>query len=698
MDQISFQYPIWLIGICMLIALSFGLIVYYKTKQFNDRHPYYKLFLASLRVLAAFLILLLLLNPILKLTTETIKKPILVFAQDVSLSMNNDPELEQTNYLEKRNKLEEDLTEKFDVIHLEIGSEARRIKTDSFSDHVTNLNSLFEYCKNEFDLLQLSHIILATDGIFNQGKSPLYNDLLESVPVSCILFGDTTPLKDVFIQSVNYNNLVHAGDPFSVQVDFLAWNCKNENVPVVLKEFRSGNWIEIDRQIEQINSNRHFSVKEFVIQTNAPGIYRYRLSLAAVPGEDNSINNNKEFYVEVIDSKKKILIIAHAPHPDIATLKDILNTAQNYTVDLRFTKDPTKGIDSYDAAIFHQIGNQSAQIQNFKNILDANKIAQLYIVGSQTKVSEFNRMQPSIKIQQYNGTYNDALSELNANFTPFTISQELSNHISKYPPLNAPFGNYITDPSTHVLLYQKIGKVVTDYPLWAVSDHSGYRSAYIFGEGLWKWRLSEYTLTGKTDLCSELLLSTIQYITTLADKRKFRVHQHKKIFNEGESIPFTAEFYNDNLERINTPDALIKVISSDKAENEFGFSKTDNYYSLNIPGLSPGDYKYTAKLNWNQKEHSVDGKFSIVENNAERSNRIADHNLLRSIADNSFGHTYYPSDLDRLNDDLNNASNSKPLIYYNADFKPILNLKWIFILLFLLLALEWLLRRYFGQY
>ena len=40
----------------------------------------------------------------------------------------------------------------------------------------------------------------------------------------------------------------------------------------------------------------------------------------------------------------------------------------------------------------------------------------------------------------------------------------------------------------------------------------------------------------------------------------------------------------------------------------------------------------------------------------------------------------------------------KPVIYQTTPTNPLINLKWIFALLALLLAVEWFLRRYFGAY
>lgn len=87
MGQFSFQYPVWTIGLCLIIALIAGLALYYKTSQLSDRTFGQKLLLSILRVVSVLLILLLLLNPLYKYFKQTIQKPILVFAQDVSSSI-----------------------------------------------------------------------------------------------------------------------------------------------------------------------------------------------------------------------------------------------------------------------------------------------------------------------------------------------------------------------------------------------------------------------------------------------------------------------------------------------------------------------------------------------------------------------------------------------------------------------------------
>jgi hypothetical protein len=40
----------------------------------------------------------------------------------------------------------------------------------------------------------------------------------------------------------------------------------------------------------------------------------------------------------------------------------------------------------------------------------------------------------------------------------------------------------------------------------------------------------------------------------------------------------------------------------------------------------------------------------------------------------------------------------KPVIYENATTKSLINIKWLFAILLLLIATEWFLRRYLGSY
>ena len=55
-------------------------------------------------------------------------------------------------------------------------------------------------------------VIIASDGIQNTDKSPIYNELLKQLPVYPILLGDTFTRKDLLDRKFIFNEIVYAGD------------------------------------------------------------------------------------------------------------------------------------------------------------------------------------------------------------------------------------------------------------------------------------------------------------------------------------------------------------------------------------------------------------------------------------------------------------------------------------------------------
>lgn len=698
MDQISFQYSPWYLLLFLVIASGISYLVYSKKAAFSDKSPLQLTLLAALRAFAIFLLLVLLLNPILKSLTEYSNRPILVFAQDGSRSVTHKLKNDLSAYLSARDQMLDELKENFDVQTLDLSDKIHTVKRDSFDGHSSDLNSLFEYCSDHLDVSNVKAIVLASDGIYNQGKNPLYNSILKQIPVYTILQGDTTQSKDLSIVNIFHNEIIHAGDEFIAQIDLKAFNCNPTKTQITLKEYKNDTWQTLQVQPIDISDLNYFQTFDFRLSTNLAGIYRYKAELGIVSGESNSLNNTREFYVQVLDSKIKILILANSPHPDISAIRSALQANKNYQVELSFISDLKFNTDKVQAIILHQIPSFLANSGRIQNLLSNKNIPLLYVLGESTQISEFNKLQSEIRIQAATKGINEALPVINNDFKSFTLSPDILDHVEKFPPLNAPFGTYEQQSSVSTLLYQKIGRVETKFPLWALSDQNGIRSAFIFGDGIWKWRLSEFNSTGLTSATDEIISQTLQFITTKNDDRRLRVKPAKNIFASGEHLRFNAEFYNDNFTRINDADLHFELIDFNKNKYPFVFSKELDFYTLNCGSFPPGEYRYQAKISWNQKEYQQEGRFAISGFELETANTTADHALLRNIALNSAGKSYSIDQLKQLSQDLKTSHLHKPTVYFNMEFKPLIHSKWLFVFAFLLLAIEWFLRRYWGSY
>jgi hypothetical protein len=113
--------------------------------------------------------------------------------------------------------------------------------------------------------------------------------------------------------------------------------------------------------------------------------------------------------------------------------------------------------------------------------------------------------------------------------------------------------------------------------------------------------------------------------------------------------------------------------------------------------LSPGVYQYRASTLIDGKEVYVRGDFAIESRQLESLNTTADFDLLRKLSLQSNGIFVTSDKLASLAPTLLDTK-AKEIIHSEERFLPAINLKWIFWLLILLVATEWISRKYFGSY
>ncbi|MEP7196959.1 MAG: hypothetical protein ABI851_10600 [Saprospiraceae bacterium] len=698
MGQLSFQYPEYYIILCLLLGVGGAFLLYFKSKSLADRPEWQRFLLAVLRGLSLFFLGLLLMNPVFKRYISDLKKPQLAIAIDQSVSMIHK---DSTWVNEFNNNLENTiskLSDKYQLSKYYFGATSSEKAISYNQSKRTNIDDVLTNISDKADPQLLKAVILFSDGIYNNGKNPYYNDLIQNTPFYSIFHGDSTQDKDLLIQRVYHNDIIYSGDKFSIQLDLQAWQCNNNQINLKLERLENNIWKTIYNSTEQINSNTYFSNKEIINDESAAGIYKYRAVCSSIDGERNTRNNSRSFFIEVLDARKKVLIYALGPHPDISAIKNALESNKNYQVDIKFATQNIEKLETYNLVIFHQLPSNTVSISPIINKLNTYKTARLFILGSSSNLNEFNIDQDIIKIISSGSNTNEAQSIVNAVFNNFTLSETLQKNLRIYPPLNTPFGNYETDPTASILLYQRIGQIDTKYPLFLFNDRNGIKTSVLCGDGIWKWKFQENIQSNNFDAFFELITKSVQYVSSKEDRRKFRVSANKNILNETEDLIFNAELYNDNYEQINIPDVSLILKSSEGKSYDFNLGKKDKYYELNIGTFPAGEYTYIAKTEWNNKSLQASGKFSIQEDDIEISNLVARPDLLRGLAEKSNGKFFYKNQLDELSNLLNNEEQNKPILFQTLDIRQIIERKWILFIILLLLSAEWFLRRFWGSY
>ncbi|MCS6928771.1 MAG: hypothetical protein NZM43_04655 [Saprospiraceae bacterium] len=699
MPQVTFQYPAWFLVLCALLGLGYALLLYYRETTFREQAPHLHRFLGVLRWFVVSVVAALLLSPLLRRVQTQTQKPVVVLAQDQSESVGAELKgaaLER--YKADWRRLREALSEDYDVHEFAFGDAVREGVNFEFTDKVSNLSRLIQEVYDRFGTQNLGALVMATDGIYNQGSSPLYAGAPIVAPVFTVALGDTTLRKDLLLKRVLYNRIVYLGDRFTIQVDAAAVNCAGAQAVLTVSRIEGEQVRTLQSIPISIDQNDFFTTKEVVIEADKTGVQQFRFTLSKIPGERSTVNNTRDIFVDVLDARQKILLLANSPHPDISAIRQTLEGNRNYEVTVAYAGESGTDVSKFDFVVLHNLPSNSQDIGGILGILDSKRIPRLFIAGMQTNFSSLSRVQRLVNAQSTGQQTDDVQAKVSPQFAAFTLSPELASELPKFTPLTSAFGNFSALPQAQVVLYKRIGRVDTEQPLLVVGETDGIRCGVLLGEGLWKWRLFDYMQHNNHQIFNEIIGKTILYLSQREDKRKFRVSLDQSIFNENEPIFFNAELYNDNYELINTPDVALSIRNAEGKEFLYTFNKIGNAYRLNAGILPVGNYTFRATTSLNNQTLTYEGRFSVQPIQLEDFATTANHSILRQLSAQHGGEMVYPRDLLSIADKIKQMSNIKPVIYQSTQTTPLIHLKWVFFLLVLLLSLEWFLRRYFGAY
>lgn len=685
MEFIS-NYPWYYTLLCFVAGFVFSAILYVRDKQNAERSKILLYSLAALRFASISIIALLLLDVFMKRLVNETEKPVIILAQDNSSSLvaGKDSTEIKNEYTKALTSFVNAVKDKYDVKTYQFDSDSKPSETFDFKGKETDISKLFLDLENNYANKNIGAIILATDGIYNKGTNPLYSISKFNAPVYTIALGDTIPLKDTWIQSINHNQVAYLGNSFPAEVVVNAIDLKDKSVTVSIAQ--SGKLLK--SELVNINSNNFSSTLNFLLEADKPGIQKYTVSISTLDVDKNKQNNSQSFVIDVIDNREKVLILANAPHPDIAAIEQSISSAQTYEVEVALINDFTKPLKPYSLIILHQTPTLP---QRIINELKANNQS-VFFIGND--VFNFATGQNIKRIGE--ARKNDVEAVFKKEFPLFNISSELQNYFKEFPAVKCNFGNTSITNGANALLTQKIGVVEIDEPLMVFSETNGVKSCGFSGDGLWRWRMRDFADHGNHNLFNELISKTVQYLSVKADKSFFRVFT-KKIINENEAIDFTAEVYNQSYELVTEPDVTL-ILKDDKGKAyNYTFNKKQTMYSLSAGQFAAGEYSYEAKVKFGDKLYTKSGIVIIKEIVSEKINTVANHQLLFQMAKQSGGKLFYRNQLEQLQKEILSSESIKSITYSHKQLTDLVNLKWIFGIILLLLSVEWFLRKHNGK-
>lgn len=688
--KLLFESSPWLIGVGMLLGVLYAGILYFRVKSPWSKQISYVL--AVLRFLMVTQLSLLLFGPLIRQIKNTIEPPAIVLAVDNSSSI---AEMEDSLHREviknKIIKLRSALQAK--GYKVEVRTLAANQATDlwRFDYPSSNINSLLKDVQNEYESRNLASVVLYSDGLFNLGNNPLYQPY--HFTINTVGLGDTTSHPDINLNALLCNKIAYQGNKYPVIAELFSYHLAGSTVKILLKQ--DGRVLE-SKQIDVKNHNQFDRVK-FLVEAKNSGMRRLQVSVIPVAGEYITANNSKEAYVDVINGKQKILLVASAPHPDIKALTGALEKNKNYEVVLYIDGLNTFKEQKYDVVILHQVPGKGKKYSALMQRLIHDKIPAFYIYGNNNDLNTFNQTNGLVKILPISYQLDNVFPVYNTGFGIFNYENSRTEIIAQYTPVKVPFANYQVSGQGQILLYQQVGNINTKKPLLVVGEVNSRRTAVMLGDGMWRWRLQEYARTQAHTAFDEMMSKIIQYLSTKEDKRKFRVYTVKNEFLNNEAVAFETETYNDLYEQTYGHKVTLRITDKEKNTRSFSYvtGKGNRRYEVN--GLDNGVYNFTATTLLDGKPASVSGIFTVKDLQIETTRLKADHRLLKNLASANGGKFYNQRQMDQLRADLEGQEMVNK-IYSSQEYLAIINMKWGFFMLLILVSAEWFLRKYYGSY
>lgn len=687
MQRLLFEYsPFWILA-CLAAGVAYAWLLYQRPSVWA---PSTNKVLAVFRAIVVSILCFLLIGPVLKLTTQETEKPAIVLLADNSSSVAEVLDSAARSTLVQR-------LEQVRTRLAEAGFQATLTGLDGqpldrFNATTSDIQQAIKKTVGDYEGKNLAAIALVSDGIYNSGVSPLYTPL--RTPVFTIGLGDTTERADISLRNLAYNKIAYQGNRFPLHAEVLIKGDVSGKIRLTV--FQAGRQVASE---EHTIGTQPLLAFDFLLDAEQTGLQRIDLQVTPLPQEFNTRNNRSAVFVEVVEGKKKILLAAPAPHPDVKAMRAAIEKNSNYEVVLHIpgaAEAPATELApaNIDLAIFFQAWDEGAKTNALLQRFMQGKSGLLLVAGSNSNLKQW----ASAGIAFENLNQKDEVTPvLNTSFRDFVFSDNLAGTLAGYPPVTVPFGKFTFPPASQVLLHQKIGSVATTRPLLFSWQEEGRKMAALLGEGTWRWRLHEYAAHQKTDHFDELFAKLVQYLSTQDDKRRFRSFPIQNEFSDAEPVIFESQVYNELFEPVfgNTIQLELRNEQGEVANYSYTTSPSGTRYR--IGNLKGGVYRYRAFTEINDVRQEAGGEFLVSVQNLEAQNLTADFGLLRRLAENTGGKFYQLAQLDDFVEEAQTMQAHR-IIHAEDSFHPIINLKAFFFLLLVLISAEWLARKYLGAY
>ncbi len=595
-----------------------------------------------------------------------------------------------------------------------------------------------------------SSIVIFTDGQHNTSSD--VNDAIKlaqnrKVPIFFVGIGDADRPRNLSVSNLYADPQVWNNDPFQIQAVISSDGINKNNVRVSLVEVvQSDDGIETDNII--ISKNIDISTKsgrtkvDFTHTPNTPGEKLYNVRAELIEGESNSDDNTaaSPTRVNVLDDNAKVLLISGAPSWEYRALVRLLSREKmiNLSCWLQSLDDGrlqqgNSPIDSlpvtkevlfeYDVIIMldpNPIEFNEDVIELYKSFVSEHSGGFLYMPGpvyagrflTDSRTSEVKELLP-VSLGDVGSMEVSGLLSLNNREWPLAIvaanadqpimrfyedPQRTLDQWKKLPGTFWSFPALEPKPAARVLIEHSdptLRRKEISRPLLVTGQFGTGRTTYLGFDGTWRWR----TKGLDAEFFKRFWVQTTRYLVegrSLVGKRRGQIETERFQYQVGDRIRLTASLRQKNFDWLDVPNVQAVLTLPNKESKNITFEKLPNQsgvYETTVVAANDGPYSVAIELDEGSgDEVMINSNFMVVIPFKEIKDTWLDRDRLKSFSSSTGGVYFNPDQISAIPDLLPDLSRR---LTYDSPPRPLWDNRILFISLFLLLVLEWALRKKF---
>jgi len=708
----------WLSLLCMLIAACAAWYSYQTTVPSLIRRD--RLLLALLRWIGLSMLLFTLFEPLLRIRQSDATEPRIAIAIDVSRSMN---------MVDRSVRRAESARRVVDEVVKWLGSSAdvfvfdeslrayRAPNPDSlqFTGYRSNVGKAIRTLANMTTEAPYGAVLLITDGNHNCGDQPLYVAEKSGQGVYAIGIGDSIAPSDAKVAAVYAGGLAIIGQPVSVGADVSYLGMTNGIADVVLRD----NGMVISRQQLLLSTAPGSKRVQFTWTPTSDGIHKVSIDLVTNQKEYTARNNSAQTFVRVQKNKRKILLVAGAPSPDVSFVKAAIEVDPTRDVVTRIQKD---------AASFYEGALDAAALQDVQAIVLIGYPSAASSGESVDKLAELAKRTSVLFVPSYQVDYAKLAKFKDA--IPFTVKSNRPQEVLVSPDVSL---RSVADPVMKVrgddsdvdqwnqlppiyrtemfvepsadavtLSMLKVGSAALDEPLIIKRERGNVRSLAILGYGIYRWKLmgqGQAAVRGNAavDVLQSFVGNSIAWLAVTDDERRVQIRSTHELYASGEQVGFTASVQDQTFTVVDDADVTVDITGSQGPKKVQLASIGNGNYMATLSALPPGDYSYRGAASKRGLSLGTDnGRFTIENTGIEETAVTMNSSLLNILAQRTGGMFVTPVHVADLIDRIRKDARLQPVVRTSDREHALYHLPWFVAIALTSLVIEWFVRKRKG--